>query len=90
MSARLFRVTGRVQGVGFRWYVVRLARGCGVAGAVRNDPDGAVTARAEGTDESLARFRAGLAQGPPAARVEAVEEAPVAPGAAAGRFDVEF
>ncbi|KAB2963523.1 MAG: acylphosphatase [Thermoanaerobaculia bacterium] len=90
MSARLFRVAGRVQGVGFRWFVVRLARACAVSGAVRNEADGAVTAYAEGTEEGLARFRAGLEQGPPAARVARVEESPAGARATAGEFDVEF
>ncbi|MBP1642309.1 MAG: acylphosphatase [Acidobacteria bacterium] len=90
MIAREFRVVGRVQGVGFRWFVVRLARGCGVRGGVRNEADGAVVAWAQGEEESLARFRAGLEQGPPAARVVRVEETPGGERPAAGEFDVEF
>ena len=89
MTARRFRVEGRVQGVGFRAFVVRLAREAGVRGAVRNDADGAVTAVAEGDPEALERFRTGLARGPRFARVERVLESE---GAAESieRFDARF
>jgi acylphosphatase len=89
VNARRYRVTGRVQGVGFRAFVRRLARDCGVAGWVRNDPDGAVSVLAAGSDEALERFRAGLGQGPPGARVASVEEAPAEPPAGSG-FDLRF
>jgi acylphosphatase len=82
-----FRVTGRVQGVGFRWFVARLARGLGLTGGVRNTPDGAVVVEvAEADDERLAAFRSGLARGPASARVDRVE--PVAAGG--GPMDLEF
>jgi acylphosphatase len=89
VSARRYRVTGQVQGVGFRAFVRRLARACAVDGWVRNDPDGAVTALAAGTEEALARFRAGLAQGPPGARVAAVDESAAEPPGETG-FHVRF
>ncbi|MCB1008527.1 MAG: acylphosphatase [Acidobacteria bacterium] len=82
--ARRYRVTGRVQGVGFRYFVVRQAAMVGVSGWVRNDPDGAVSALAAGEEDALARFRARLATGPPASRVDHVEESPAAPPAEAG------
>jgi len=84
MIARRYRVTGRVQGVGFRYFVLRLASAAGVVGWVRNDPDGAVSALAAGDAEALDRFRSGLATGPPAARVDHVEESPAEPPAASG------
>ncbi|GMU66494.1 MAG: hypothetical protein AMXMBFR36_27680 [Acidobacteriota bacterium] len=90
MSVRSFRVTGRVQGVGFRAFVVRLAASVGVAGAVRNDADGAVTGFAEGDRESLEQFRRGLERGPAYARVERVEEAEIASPPERGDFDVSF
>jgi len=83
-SCRRYRVTGRVQGVGFRAFVLRLAAACGVDGWVRNERDGSVGALAAGEAEALARFRAGLASGPPAARVAAVEEWPAEPPAGSG------
>lgn len=68
-----YRVTGRVQGVGFRAYATRLARACGVVGWVRNVPDGTVRAEATGTEPALLAFAAGLRMGPPGARVETLD-----------------
>ena len=73
MKTMSYRVTGRVQGVGFRAYVVRLARECGVVGWVRNDPDGTLAAEATGTDAALLSFAAGLRMGPPGAWVETLD-----------------
>lgn len=64
-----FRVTGRVQGVGFRWWAEAQAQALGLAGFVRNEPDGAVSGEAAGPLEALAAFRDRLAQGPSSARV---------------------
>jgi acylphosphatase len=78
MGATRVVVHGRVQGVGFRWFVVRNAEALGVGGTVRNRSDGAVEvilASAEGADmDSLIRR---LWQGPPASRVERVEVDPI-------------
>ena len=65
-------VTGRVQGVSFRWYAAREATRLGLAGWVRNDPDGSVRAHAEGLVGSVEEFVAWCRQGPPAARVDDV------------------
>lgn len=70
-----YRLTGRVQGVGFRAYAVRLARECGVVGWVRNHRDGTVVAEATGPDAALLSFGAGLRMGPPGARVETLDVA---------------
>jgi acylphosphatase len=75
IEARRFLVRGRVQGVGFRWFVEREAHILGVAGWVRNNADGAVEVLAQGTREQLSGMRARLQQGPRAARVDSVEEA---------------
>jgi acylphosphatase len=90
MSARRFRVRGRVQGVGFRYFVRRAARDLGLEGGVRNDADGAVTAVAAGSDDALERFAAALADGPPAARVSGVDAAPLDRLPDDERFDVRF
>jgi acylphosphatase len=71
--ARRFVVSGRVQGVGFRFFAEDIARREGLQGVVRNLPDGRVEAIAEGDDESLARLEAALRRGPSHARVERVE-----------------
>jgi acylphosphatase len=74
VQARRFLVRGRVQGVGFRWFVEREARILGVAGWVRNTADGAVEVLGQGTREQLSGLRDRLQQGPRAARVDNVEE----------------
>lgn len=69
-----FRVTGRVQGVGFRWWTRRTARDLGIRGTVRNCRDGSVEIHAQGPDAAMDRFRERLERGPTSARVEEVEE----------------
>lgn len=73
MSARQFRVVGRVQGVGFRWFVQLRAEELGLSGWVRNRPDGSVEVAVAGDDSALDRLEAALREGPPHARVSAVE-----------------
>ncbi|NNL68258.1 MAG: acylphosphatase [Myxococcales bacterium] len=69
---RRLRIEGRVQGVGFRWSTAEAARRIGVAGFVRNLPDGAVEAVFEGAPEQVAQAEAFCADGPPHARVQRV------------------
>ena len=71
--ARLYVVSGLVQGVGFRFFVNRAAALEGIHGWVRNLPDGRVEIRAEGETEALERFERQVRQGPPASRVADVE-----------------
>jgi len=73
-SARRFLVRGRVQGVGFRWFVEREAHILGIAGWVRNNADSSVEVLAVGTRDQLAGLRSRLREGPRAARVDNVEE----------------
>lgn len=87
MSVR-FVVTGRVQGVGFRWFVRRRAADLGIAGYVRNLEDGSVEVVADGPGEALAALAAELAKGPPAARVEAVRQGEGPIGERHDRFEV--
>jgi acylphosphatase len=74
LEAKTFRVRGRVQGVGFRWFVEKEAATLGIAGWVRNRADGSVEVLAQGTREQLFALRSKLQQGPRAARVDDVEE----------------
>jgi acylphosphatase len=67
-------VRGRVQGVGFRYFVLRRADAVGVAGWVRNRPDGAVELEAEGPRSELERLVAAVTRGPTGAHVTAVEQ----------------
>jgi acylphosphatase len=73
-ETRRYVVTGRVQGVGFRWFVEREAAELGIAGWVRNREDGSVEVMATGTPEQQRRLRSRLQQGPRAARVDQVQE----------------
>ena len=70
---RRYLVSGRVQGVGFRWFASRAARDLGVAGFVRNLPDGRVEVVAAGDEADLAALQARLASGPPGALVERID-----------------
>jgi acylphosphatase len=72
---RRYRVTGVVQGVGFRYFVRGLARRCCVEGWVRNAPDGSVEAVAAGERDSLDIFESELRRGPELSRVESVDVA---------------
>lgn len=65
-------VRGRVQGVGYRVFVIREAMSRGLVGWVANLPDGAVRTIAEGSPEALESFLGRLREGPPAARVDDV------------------
>ena len=78
-TARRFLVSGRVQGVGFRYFTQDIARREGLTGFVRNLPDGRVEAVAEGDLISLDRLEAALRRGPSHARVEDVEVDAMAP-----------
>jgi acylphosphatase len=66
------RVIGSVQGVGFRWFVLREAVGLGLTGWVANEMDGSVAVLAEGDAAALDSLQAALAVGPPGARVDGV------------------
>ena len=70
--ARHVRVTGLVQGVFFRAWTRDEARRLGIAGWVRNCPDGAVEAHLEGEADKVERMIVLLRQGPPQARVDDV------------------
>ena len=68
------RISGRVQGVGFRWFVREEARRLGLSGWVTNLPTGEVEVAAGGTPESLERLRRALSVGPAGATVEQTAE----------------
>jgi acylphosphatase len=87
--SRRFVVRGRVQGVGFRWFVEREARTLGISGWVRNNSDGSVQVFAMGTRDQLSGLRSRLQQGPRAARVDSVEEAEAKPVVGLNTFRIE-
>ena len=74
MRAVRLQVSGRVQGVGFRAYVSRLAKGFALGGWVRNLADGSVEVEASGEENALRAFVVAVREGPGAARVEHAAE----------------
>ncbi|HVJ01266.1 MAG TPA: acylphosphatase [Sphingomonas sp.] len=76
MATRRIFVSGRVQGVGFRDWVVRNAQRTGITGWVRNTRDGRVEILASAEEEMLDRMIEGLDSGPPLARIDHVEAYP--------------
>jgi acylphosphatase len=89
VQARRFLVRGRVQGVGFRWFVEREAHILKIAGWVRNNPDGSVEVLAMGTRDQLAGLRSRLQEGPRAARVDDVQESEAEAIAGLNSFQVQ-
>jgi acylphosphatase len=87
--ARRFLISGRVQGVGFRFFVEDHAAVEGVHGYVRNLPDGRVEALIEGDDESVVRVERALRRGPPGASVERVIVEDVPPSGRATGFSIK-
>jgi acylphosphatase len=79
---------GRVQGVGFRMFVLDRALELGLVGWVANEPDGSVRTVAEGPEPRLRRLLDALGDGPPGARVERVTQSWSAPSGAFDRFSV--
>jgi acylphosphatase len=88
-ETRRYLVRGRVQGVGFRWFVEREAHLLGIAGWVRNRADGTVEVLAMGTGEQLAHLHSRLRQGPRAARVDDVEVSEAQPITGLATFRIE-
>ena len=79
-----FLIQGRVQGVGFRWYVHREASELDLQGWVRNTEDGDVEVVASGDERDLADLRASLRRGPRGSRVDRLIEHTLAESEAAG------
>ena len=83
------KVTGRVQGVAFRWYAVQEAERLGVRGWVRNEPDGSVAAHLEGDDEAVDAMVGWCHSGPSYASVRHVAVTEAQPSGA-GAFDIRY
>jgi acylphosphatase len=84
LAAYRYLVRGRVQGVGYRYFVLREAEGLGVSGFARNLPDGSVEVVAEGEDGVLRQLEDRLRHGPSFAQVAGVERAEVPARGGAG------
>jgi acylphosphatase len=88
MAARRLLITGRVQGVGFRYALQSEAERLGLSGWVRNRSDGSVEALAQGAPQALEALAAWARRGPPAARVSAVHVEPSNEEVAGNRFEL--
>ncbi len=84
------RVTGRVQGVGYRVTTARVGRDLGLAGWVRNDVDGSVEVWAQGPAGEVDRFVRFLRVGPTGASVRAVTTTPATEHGALDGFEIRF
>ena len=87
--AKLITVRGRVQGVGFRYFVQNAATRLGLTGNVRNCPDSTVEIRAEGNARAIADLIEQVKQGPRLARVERVDAVDIPVEDTYGSFSIE-
>ncbi len=88
--ARKFLVSGRVQGVNYRWFAQRAAEELGLLGYVRNLPDGRVEALAEGPPPLVESLRRELERGPRLSVVIGIEEQEVEPSGSLTGFSITF
>lgn len=72
--ARTYKVHGRVQGVGFRYFIKNTADALGIRGFVRNEDDGGVFVYAIGDPDAIARLAGAIRMGPRLSEVRTVEE----------------
>ena len=72
--ARTYVISGKVQGVGFRYFAERVANQLGIRGYVKNLPTGSVEVYAIGNESALEEFKRHLSEGPRSARVTGIEE----------------
>jgi len=86
--ARRYVITGRVQGVGFRWFAHDAAAREGVHGWVRNLADGSVEVVAEGDQAAVDGLEASVRRGPSSARVERFDVEEIAPTGRTAGFEI--
>ena len=87
--AKTYVISGRVQGVGYRYFAQRVAHEHGICGYVKNLSSGSVEVYAIGDENSLDMFKRQLAEGPRSARVTGVEESEATVLEKYGRFAIE-
>ncbi|OQY10939.1 MAG: acylphosphatase [Marinitoga sp. 4572_148] len=74
MLAKQYRVYGRVQGVGFRWFVNKIAESLNLKGYVMNMPDGSVEIWAEGNENELEKLKSFIIKGNGFSKIEDIKE----------------
>lgn len=91
MTVRHYIVKGRVQGVGFRWFVLREASALGLRGWVHNTTEGNVELLAAGSEEQIAKLEASLKRGSRGSRVDAIasDERPASEAENLKAFEIE-
>jgi acylphosphatase len=89
VQVRSYRIRGRVQGVGYRYFTQQIALRLGVRGWVRNMPSGDVEAHGEAEKEVLDRFRLELERGPSFSRVSEVIEETLPAGGQYTSFEIK-
>ena len=89
LEARRYLISGRVQGVGYRFFILEAGTREGLGGFVRNLEDGRVEAQAEGEQAGLDRFERALYQGPAGARVEQVAVEDLIPTGRSRPFQID-
>jgi acylphosphatase len=89
VAARRWRVSGHVQGVGFRYFVTRAARRLGLQGRVRNLPDGSVEIEVAGDDGLIEQLKEEVRHGPPGSRVRQLAESEVRDPEPWDGFDID-
>jgi len=87
--ARTFVISGRVQGVGFRYFAERVANQLGIHGYVKNLDTGSVEVYAIGDENALEQFKRHLAEGPRSARVSGIDESEETVSEEYSRFEIE-
>lgn len=83
-------LSGRVQGVGFRWFTREAARELGLRGSVRNRADGTVEIEVVGPEDAVEVFRSRVRAGPRGGRVEGFEESELPEDREPGPFEVRY
>lgn len=90
MKRRRYLITGRVQGVGFRYFTLSTARRLGLSGWVRNCADGSVEAMAQGEEPQLKSLESSLRKGPSFGFVDKVDIQDLPTDSGLGPFQVTF